>query len=249
MRGDGEAARMPDWSSYFAQADGAPISVALDLEIAASAPIAEKPVAYELAIALRNPSANGMTQADEYPILVDIEEALDRTLPEQGFVQVGRVTGRGLRTLHYYGPPEAPFVPLVDAAMRRHPKYTYECIAADDPTWKVYANVLYPDAHQLEFARDMKQLQALKEAGDQFDIARDVEHRIAFQSAPQAQAFASAVADREFIVRIDKTTNAVIALKHATIDPFAITAMRTLLTALAGEFGGTYEGWSTEVQV
>jgi len=36
---------------------------------------------------------------------------------------------------------------------------------------------------------------------------------------------------------------------HATIDPFAITTMRTLLTALAGEFGGAYQGWTTEVQV
>lgn len=240
---------MPDWSSYFSHAEGAPISIALDLEAAAHAPIADKPVVYELAIALRNPSGNGMTQPDEYPILVDIEDALDRTLPEEGFLQVGRVTGRGLRTLHYYGPRDAPFVPIVDAAMRRYPKYTYECIAAEDPTWKVYANVLYPDANQLEFARDMKQLQSLKDAGDHFDVARDIEHRITFPGAVQAQAFASTVADRDFIVRIDTASNEVAALKHATIDPFAITAVRTQLTTLAGEFAGHYKGWSSEIQL
>lgn len=239
---------MADWSSYFARVEGAPISIAVDLGLRERAPVPDKPTAYTVAVALRSPDEHGMTGKAEYEVLQDIEEALARTLRTREVIEVGRVTGRGMRTFHYYGPPDAKVTEAVDDVMRMHAEYRYRALAASDPAWSLYTAYLYPDEHQLAFANDMKALQALMEAGDDFERARPIQHTIRFDDDEKRDVFARALADRGYEVDIEPTINAVRASRLDTIDPFKITEMRTALTTLAEEFGGFYSGWATVVQ-
>ena len=239
---------MADWSSYFARMEGAPISIAVDLDLRASVPIAEKPIAYTVAVGLLAPDEHGLTTESEYRALQRIEERLAAELARHAIVEVGRVTGRGMRTFHYYGPRVDDLADLVGTVMRAHPTYTYRALAADDPSWTIYSTYLYPDDHQLAFANDMKALQALLEAGDDFERTRPIEHTVRFDDIEQRDVFARAMADHGYEIAIEPKINAVRCCKRDSIDPFKITEMRTALTTLAEEFGGHYAGWATVVQ-
>ncbi len=240
---------MADWSSYFARLEGEPISVAVDLELSSQAPLPDKPSAYTVAVALREPDEHGMTGESEYRVLQLIEEELSAMLAPHGIIEVGRVTGRGMRTFHYYGPPIEDVAGLVDDVMNFHAEYKFRALAAEDPEWSVYTSYLYPDEHQLAFANDMKALQALLDAGDNFERVRPIEHTIMFDDTNQRDVFAQAVADRGYEIAIEsEPIQAVRASRIDTIDPFKITEMRTALTTLAEEFGGVYSGWATVVQ-
>lgn len=240
---------MADWSSYFARMEGAPISIAVDLEYKRSAPIAEKQTAYTVAVALREPDEHGMTEEGEYRALQAIEEELSANLEPHGIVEVGRVTGRGMRTFHFYGPEVEDIAGLVSDVMNFHAEYKYRALAALDPAWSIYSAYLYPDDHQLAFANDMKALQALLDAGDDFERERPIEHTIVFDEEQKRDAFARAMAGHGYEIAVeDAPVYAVRCSKRDTIDPFKITEMRTALTTLAEEFGGSYSGWATIVQ-
>lgn len=239
---------MADWSSYFARMEGAPISIAVDLALRDAAPIPGKPAAYTVAVALRQPDEHGMTSEGEYRALQEIEEELAASLEPHGVIEAGRVTGRGMRTFHYYGPDVEEVTGIVGDVMALHAEYKYRALSAADPGWTIYSAYLYPDDHQLAFANDMKSLQALLDAGDDFELPRPIEHTIAFDDAAKRDVFAGAMADRGYEIAIDADANAVRCIKRDTIDPFKITEMRTALTTLAEEFGGLYSGWVTAVQ-
>lgn len=237
---------MADWSSYFARMEGAPISIAVDLALKSRAPMPEKPAAYTVAVALREPDEHGMTTEGEYRSLQDIEEELAGALEPEGVIEVGRVTGRGMRTFHYYGPEIEDVAGIVAEVMSAHGDYRYRALSASDPGWTIYSAYLYPDEHQLAFANDMKALQALLDAGDDFERVRPIEHTIRFDDVYKRDVFARAMADHGYEIEVD--TEAVRCRRLDTIDPFKITEMRTALTTLAEEFGGLYSGWSTAVQ-
>ncbi len=240
---------MADWSSYFARLEGSPISIAVDLNLRERVPIGEKPSAYTVAVALRDPDEHGMTRQSEYRALALIEEELAAALEPLGIIEVGRVTGRGMRTFHYYGPPVDDAARIVASVMRVHDGYKYRAISASDPAWSIYTTYLYPDDNQLTFANDMKALQALLDAGDDFARARPIEHTITFDDAEKRDVFARAMADHGYDIAVERQpVPAVRCSKRDTIDPFKITEMRTALTTLAQEFGGFYSGWATIVQ-
>ena len=237
---------MADWSSYFARLDGAPISVAVDLALQQSAPISEKPAAYTVALSLCEPDEHGMTGAQEYRALAQIEEELLHALEPYGLIEVGRVTGRGMRTFHYYG-PGGDIAAAVSGVMRAHDEYVYQAVATSDPLWAIYQNYLYPDAQQLAFANDMKALQALLDAGDDLERERPIVHTVAFTDDASAQNFARTMRDRGYSVSIEDATHAVHCARVEPIDPFKITETRIALTALSEEFGGAYGGWATGI--
>lgn len=239
---------MADWSSYFARLEGSPISIAVDLSFKPQAPLAEKPEAYTIAVALKDPDENGMTSPQEYRALQAIEDDLASALLQRGILEVGRVTGRGLRTFHYYGPHVENLASLVTEVMERHASYTYRALGAADPSWAVYNAYLFPDDTQMTFANDMKALQALLDEGDHFERARPIEHTIRFDDVQQCEVFARAMQHRGYDVAMEPAVNAVRCRRRDTIDPFKITEMRTALTTLAQEFGGFYAGWATIVQ-
>ena len=239
---------MADWSSYFARIEGEPISVAVDLALREGAPQPGRPEAYTIAVTLREPDPHGMTGANEYRVLQRIEEQLASALEPAGLVEAGRVTGRGMRTFHYYGPQTDDVGPRVAAVMSEHKEYTYSLLAASDPLWAVYTNYLYPDAQQMAFANDMKALQVLIDAGDDLEKRRPIEHTVIFDDREKLDGFARVMADKGYRVAIDPGERAVRCAKLDIVDPFKITEMRVALTTLAEEFGGDYSGWSTAVQ-
>ncbi len=239
---------MADWSSYFARMEGAPISIAVDLDFRGRAPLGEKPSAYTVAVALRRPDEHGLTEQGEYGALQEIEDELAAALEPHGIIEVGRVTGRGMRTFHYYGPPLRSAAEVIGQVMNFHAEYNYRTLVAEDPAWAIYSTYLYPDENQLAFANDMKALQALLDAGDDFERPRPIEHTITFDDPGKRDVFARAMADHGYELAVEEVPIAVRCSKRDTIDPFKITEMRTALTTLAEEFGGFYSGWATLVQ-
>ncbi len=233
---------MADWSSYFARVEGAPISVGVDLALRDGAPQPGKATAYTIAVTLREPDSHGMTGAGEYRVLQRVEEELAAALEPAGLVEAGRVTGRGMRTFHYYGPDSDDVASRVANVMSAHNEYTYSLLAADDPLWAVYTNYLYPDPQQMAFANDLKALQVLIDAGDDLETPRPIEHTVTFDDREKRDGFARAMAHKGYRVAIDACERAVRCTKLDTVDPFKITEMRVALTTLAEEFGGDYSG-------
>src|SRR5437016_7069669 len=129
---------MADWSSYFARVENEPISVAVDLALRDAAPLPDKSTAYTVAVTLRDPDEHGMTGAGEYRVLQRIEEELAAALEARGLLEVGRVTGRGMRTFHYYGPSVDDVAGTIAGVMAIHSEYAYRALEADDPLWAIY---------------------------------------------------------------------------------------------------------------
>jgi len=193
------------------------------------------------ALALLEPDEHGMTHSAEYEHLQAIEEELAGALESQGALEVGRVTGRGLRTFHYYGPESSDVAGTVDAVMQLHAEYRYRSMTADDPAWKIYSEYLYPDDDQLAFANDMKIVQGIIGAGADLSEPRSIVHTIRFDDRDKAAIFCDALANQGYRVNRDSEntfTCETISLFH----PFRLTDMRPALTSLSDEFACHYAG-------
>ena len=87
----------------------------------------------------------------------------------------------------------------------------------------------------------MKSLQALLEPAmiSNYRVQSSTRSRSTMR---QSATFSGAMANRGYEIAIDADANAVRCIKRDTIDPFKITEMRTALTTLAEEFGGSAAG-------
>ncbi|TWT38639.1 DUF695 domain-containing protein [Blastopirellula retiformator] len=244
-----------DWASYLVQIEDKPAAVLVDLGLASFAPIADLGQLVMLRLQIQQPTEDGLPGDDEFNRLCEIEDALDVAIGEVGdAASVGRITVAGCRDFFVYAADGAAVEAGMKQAMAAYPEYEFRSGVREDSDWSSYFEFLYPDPAEMKMIQNGRVLASLAEAGDDFDIEREVNHWIYFTSADGRAKFVEAAQAEGFEVAEQKEDAEgeapfSVLLSHVTaVDYGTINGAVLTLFAMAAEQGGEYDGWETSVQ-
>lgn len=92
---------------------------------------------------LRRPTDKGLPTNEEAAELNDLEHLLLEAA--EGEVYVGRLTGRGMRTLHFYAEDARHFWDRLSAVLDAHPEWGGSLRWEPDPEWEFYTAGLFSE--------------------------------------------------------------------------------------------------------
>lgn len=242
-----------EWDFYPCLVDGEPASIFLDMGIASSAPIFGFDSGAYLRVWMNRPRPDGLSSQEEYDTLVAIEEALEAEIGRSGTTMyVGRNTSGGCRDFFFYTSNEAAFRASASAAISRFADYRSEIGVRLDEKWRAYFDFLYPNSDQKQRMANRGVIEALGRHGDDCRTPRQIDHLIIVGDREQADALARTVSghgfqlkpgspskqsDTEWLIEFDKV-EAPVEIDETTI----------MLSRLAREHSGEYDGWGCQAQ-
>ncbi len=237
-----------EWDFYFLRVDHQPASIFLDMGIARSAPISGFEKAAYLRVWMNNPRPDGLSSQEEYESLVTLEEAITTSVDEGGATTyVGRNTSSGRRDFFFYTREPSVFSERALAAMSNFGEYKAEIGIRDDPEWSVYFDFLYPSADEKQRMANRGVVEALGKHGDDGQASRQIDHLIIVSNREQADRLARTVSDLGFKLKSQSPSEQPEGdwwVEFDRIDvPVEIDEATIMLSKLAREHGGEYDGW------
>lgn len=242
----------PDWASHQRTSEGGPVAIAVDLSLAARAPLLDRPRLVRVRYALRSARPDGQPEPAEAEALTRVEDMLAAALATAGGVYAGRVTLGGFREHHFYLPDAVGVRAELDAVRAALADYDLDEQGEDDPAWQAYRQELFPTPRAHRWLLDRRSLEALGRRGAAGDRPRPVDHQASFPTAEAREAFVAEAAAQGFepVARrddapppngfgVDLRRADVLALKE--LHPVAWA-----LTEAAARHGGAYDGWEAE---
>lgn len=242
-----------NWKNFFRASAQAPVSVATDIALADLAPIALKPEFLWVEIRFNLPRPDGLSSAEEFPILCDIEDSLVKNLEfALEALEVGRITSQGRRTFYFYSGKSDGLAGAVAEAMALFPHYGYRAGCQSDPEWSNYRVALYPSEEEWELVKNGDVLGVLCKNGDKLKAQRPVRHWVYFESSDDRSQFAVEAKQRGYQVEEEYSTSgnepyAIQLNRKHSMTPEVIDEAVLELFRLTKLHHGNYDGWETEV--
>lgn len=244
-----------DWDAYVLDMKGKPVSIVVDLSLAARAPMKDRTMALVVRTRLRNPGSNGQPAMEEIPRLDSLEEDMAARLSKAtGAIYAGRFTQRGLREFCFYALDSVGYAEALYAAFAAYPGYEWLGKAVADKAWSNYFDMLYPAPDQLERMRFRRQSDALRQAGDPLERPRPIEHRLRFRTRVSRDQFLRQPGMGDYLIvelpELPDEKNEfpfMLRLQHSAIPDYRFieqVAMGFRTRAL--ELKGRYEGWACD---
>ena len=122
-----------------------PASIRLNLALYDIAPVEDYNHRISIFIKMNNPTENGLSSNEEYPILCDIEDEVINRLETLEDIFVGTVKSQGRLELHVFTKNPEKSEELCKEALKKFPDYQWNCSITEDVEWDIYFNFLYPD--------------------------------------------------------------------------------------------------------
>ena len=198
---------------------------------------------------------DGLPSAEDEDRLQALESELEDWIKALDGRYVGQVTANGLRTMFFYvscGREEARNL-IRRIALRMDIPLGMKMQA--DPAYEVYFGQLLPTAAERRRMRDMTAIAALGAAGDDLNEPRPIEHAACFANRHQAIAFANWARKNRYIVDGIRSPGEhqphFVLQFHKQTPPLPeiINADTAAISHMAGQLGGSYEGWRAEPRV
>lgn len=238
-----------DWDFFFLLVDNRPASIAVDLALAARAPIRAQPHMAYVLVYMRQPNAEGLTSAEEFDMLVAIEDAVEAAVCGAGSTTyAGRNTCNGARDLYFYTSDPDGFAAAATQAMRRFPDYQFDVGSQPDPAWETYRDFLYPSPADGQRMLNRRVVTQLQSHGDQTGEPREIDHFAYLPDEPTARAMCAELTEQGFAVDPLQRREQDVAIQfHRHDSPDAIDDVVVPIALRIRELGGEYDGWGCAV--
>ena len=122
-----------------------------------------------------------------------------------------------------------------------------------DEKWATYFDFLYPNGDQKQAMANRGVIEALGKHGDDCQAPRQIDHLIIVGDREQANAFARMVSGHGFKLKAGSPSEQSDARWWVEFDkveaPVEIDDTTIMLSRLAREHGGEYDGWGCEAVV
>jgi uncharacterized protein (TIGR01619 family) len=248
-------AQQPKWETYMGQYEKGPGSTIVDMLIKDKAPVKDFPFLLVTGITFEKCTADGLPEKEAFPHLYKVSDAvkvcMDSALTN---IFAGTFTYQCERLDYYY-------IKDTSGLRKKLDKLYADSFAGEkyytniklDKIWQAYLDFLYPNALSLEFILNEKLLVKLKEAGDQLDKERPVNHIIYFTTEADEQCFIPYMLKQHFkMVSKQKTDNIKQPFKLEIsrtdkVDLSSISAISIDMKRMAMKCNGEYDGWETLV--
>lgn len=243
-----------DWNSYITKVNDELASVLVDLGLDSEIPDTNGPWLLWVWIQLKSPRPDGLSDWPEFEVLSAVEARLTQSLAQKcNGVLGGSITTLGRREFYFYGTnPEQLEIAVIETrkVFRDH---VFEWGSREDSDWQQYTDVLLPSDEQMERIKNRKVLEILKKEGDLLADSREVTHWAYFKAAKDREGFKNAVelmgyrVDSESDDPADEYPLGVCFFRRQTVSESDMDDAVLALFRLAAKFGGSYDGWETEI--
>ncbi len=239
-----------NWDFYLCHIDDVPASIFVNLDLIRLAPMGAFPSMAYLRIYMKEPRSDGLSSAEEFETLSEIDDKILAAFNELGkSTYAGRTTTDGMRTYYFYVPEVERFDATVAKAMCEHPDYEYETGHRDDPEWRIYKEFLFPSSRDRQRMANRHVLDALAEQGDAHDIPREIDHFAYFPDVQAAATFAHWVESEEFVGVTVESHDGEHCVQFKRVNSATeIDSVTIPLFNRAAELGGDYDGWGCPVE-
>lgn len=243
-----------DWEFYLREVDGEPVSICLDLALAAKAPLESRPYMAYVRVLMRAPRPDGLSSSEEYDRLIQLEDHITAALTRSARARyVGRNTSGGSRDFYFYVSDPVLWAKRVAKAFDAFPEYKHKAGSRRDIRWKTYLEFLYPCGEDMERIQNRRVCDALRDSGDTLSKRRDIDHWASFPDQKSRARFLRSVTRQGFKVRElldsgDRQQPYGVQLFRADLPSHeAIDAVTLPLFRAAEKVGGDYSGWETQL--
>jgi regulator of RNase E activity RraB len=243
-----------EWDYYRCRVEGDEASIFLDMGIAKSAPVPGFGEAAYVRLWMNNARPDGLSSQEEFDTLISIEDALKAETERAGTtIYVGRNTSSGRRDFFFYTKDGEVFRAAISAAMAKFGGYKAEIGLRADENWSVYFDFLYPSEKQKQVMANRDVLRVLSDEGDDGRTPRQIDHLIILRTCEQAEALVHAVSGLGFKLKHGTPfgeANGTWSVEFGKVEaPVEIDDTTVMLSKLARDHGGEYDGWGCEAAV
>lgn len=228
-----------------------PVRIDVDLSLADELPLIGKPLLLWVFIKLKEPDDAGICREPECSRLQQMREAIESALKTHvGARFSGSRMSDGWCELYFYARSGKGLTSIVGQILEPFDGYAFDTGSSRDEKCEHYENELYPDTLMLHQIQNRHIIEELREAGDDLDAEREVEHYLFFQLEGQAERAVRELevsgyrlkdvveeegeyAHGRIVVRVQDVTE---ARMMETVEELLETVIKE---------HGIYEGWST----
>ncbi|MDB4946474.1 MAG: hypothetical protein JWP97_6008 [Labilithrix sp.] len=242
----------PSLTFYPAEVDGKPAAFVVDLEQTPRRALGTRIV---VALLMHSPVDNGLRSDDELDALDAAQEMITDRLEEAyeaeivGFYDLD---GASMFAFYAKGPKGKTAAAQEAAVMKVLGKvgsYEVEVHVAEDPDWRFYIDVLFPDDYALQGIWNRALIDELEAHGDALDEPRDVDHLATFPTKALADAAAKLLKGAHFSVDSvgpdegEKGRWAVTFHRSETLDGDKPNRFSAEVLDIVLPLQGEYDGW------
>lgn len=244
------------WDFYFANVNDKAASLFVDLGIRETVPDVTRPWLNWVWVYFNKPRDDGLSSAEEFETLSEMENALNDAIGNSGGILSGRITTDGRREFYYYGPSSNGFGDTVASVMNSFAGYSWDADSKHDPEWDQYLGVLYPKPHDKQRIMNRQVIEQLEKRGDPLSKKRRVFHWAYFANEFNREAFITEIESHEFQVtnriradEFDRDRPLGVSFERDDyVDWKSINDVTISLFDLAEKHTGDYDGWETSVE-
>ena len=245
-----------DWDFYFSNVDDKLGSIAVDLGLAAIAPIQDQNNVCWVSIKMLIPRTDGLSSSEESGVLGDIEDQLaERMTAKHSATHVGRLTSDGNRDIYFYLGDTLLVDKTISDVMINYPKYSFEYDSKEDKEWSGYFDFLYPAPQQIQSIQNRRVIDNLEKNGDKLTKERPVDHWIFFKTEQDKKQFWQKIKEEGFQIVTDdhdaslgENPYRLHISRVDNVDQNSVDEYVIHLWKLAGECNGEYDGWETSIE-
>ena len=237
-----------NWDFFFCRVEGKPASVRVNLALRDIAPVEGYKYRLNFLIKMQNPTPEGMSSNEEYPILCDIEDAISGKAEQMGAISAGAVKSGGILELIYYTNLSEGLSEACIDELAAFEGYQYKNYFEEDPEWKDYFEFLFPDPYSYQSMQNRKVVMQLEENGDNIEAPREIDHWIYFDNEQSRAEYVQKVTEKGYKVVaedfIEEGNSHHFQLHIVREDcPHGIDRVVWELKELADNYDAYYDGW------
>lgn len=239
-----------NWVMYPNETDEGVRLVGVNIALSSVAPDSSRPLCTLIYIYFTKPGDDGMGDSKERDAIGEMEDAFAQTLEKKfDALHVASVRGGGAIGFWIYSKPRID-AQIEQEARAAFPNLELEFQSRMDAKWEGYWDLL-PDDDTMREIADMHLVALLESKGDDLATPRPVEHFAIFAEKREAEQFMRMAGKHEFDTRFSESEKngpvIVIATREDPVDLESIQEVTALLSNLAEQEGGEYDGWETRV--
>ncbi|MBC8754565.1 DUF695 domain-containing protein [Kordia sp. YSTF-M3] len=245
----------PIWNTYQAKQEKSVSSTNLRMDLIEQAPINGFDFLFYVKIKYK------VTKESEFPVgnklkkLYKIKDAIrDKMNSVSDNYYVGSFMLDGNRFEYYYVKDASGIEQHIDKLFKnKFRTEKYDVFVKADPSWDLYTNFLYPNDEIKNFMSNRDTVIQLKNAGDNVETARKIEHYATFATVNEMNLFAAEIEKLAYTVEYkkksgnEKLPHEIKFYRSNSTTMENVTKFTTELIKLAKDYNGLYDGWETYV--
>ncbi len=241
------------WEQYFAQWEGRPGSMLVDMGVRATAPLDDYPYLVSVGVAYEQCNDQGFPDTTTYQELTDISDKLFGYMDIQTTCRLVGTFTHDCRRLDYYYLKDTVAVRdfLIKFFSTNGEEYEALVNIKYDPEWNHYLNFIYPDLYIREYLMNADVINQLVAQGDDINKPRRIEHWAYFETEADRDRYRLIVLERGFKEETQGREGDQYYYHFSRrdhIEPEYITELTVHLQTEAQQLNGTYDGWESVVK-